>query len=99
MPNATTNYIDDDTVFVAFAERIINSETSNLETIYEFIKSELYAGQQNYSKYLWLKNYFTEAICNILPKFNHLRLLRELPPETRRVEANYEYYVQRFQSL
>jgi hypothetical protein len=55
-------YIDNDAFFVSFAERIAIDNCDDLETIYKNIQSELYKGQKNYQKYLWLKNYFTEAI-------------------------------------
>ena len=56
------NFIINDVIFVAFAEKILIDNVENLEIIYRFIREELYKGQTNYNKYLWLKNYF-RTIC------------------------------------
>jgi len=47
---------------VSFAERIAIENCDNLEKVYKNIQSELYKGQRNYQKHLWLKNYLTEAL-------------------------------------
>lgn len=54
--------LENDSFFVTFAEKIAFDNPENLTVIYSNIQSELYKGQQNYSKYLWLKNYFTISL-------------------------------------
>ena len=68
--NSDKKFIENDAFFVAFAERIAIDKPDNLEIIYKNIQDELYNGQKNYLKYLWLKNYFCEAIYSHLNTFD-----------------------------
>lgn len=54
--------LENDSFFVTFAEKIAFDNHENLNAVYNNLQSELYKGQQNYSKYLWLKNYFTISL-------------------------------------
>lgn len=96
-PSLSSNFIDNDAFFVAFLERIIDSGIDNLDIIYNHLKSELYKGQQNYQKYLWLKNYFTEALSNVVAGYKVRRLITKFPPA--RKESICDSYFNRFQLL
>lgn len=54
--------IENEAIFVAFAERIIYENMDNLQVIYNNIQNELYNSQKTYQKYLWLKQYFINSI-------------------------------------
>lgn len=94
-PNYSSNFIANDAIFVTFLERIVADDWDSLEIIYNHVKLELYSGQQNYLKYLWLKNYFSEALSNISDSS-----IRPLTSRTMgREEALCKYFIQRLQSL
>jgi hypothetical protein len=50
--------LTNDAIFVAFAERIFADYSQKLDLIHDHLKAEMYHGQLNYGKYLWLKSYF-----------------------------------------
>lgn len=53
---------ENDAFWVSYAERIAIDRIEDIQLVYENIQKELYDGQQHYSKYLWLKNYFTVCL-------------------------------------
>lgn len=69
--------IENEAIFVAFAERIIYENMDNLEIIYNNIQNELYNSQITYQKYLWLKQYFFNSLdraSNYYANMRHLKL-------------------------
>ncbi len=97
-PNYSTNFIENDAIFVTFLEKIIETDLDKLDIIYSHVKSELYKGQSHYEKYLWLKNYFTEAINNVKDKYMGKRSFMAIQQPVRE-EFICEYHMKRFQSL
>lgn len=72
----------DDAIFVCYAHRIIMDsldtgkayEETGIKQVYDRIKLNLYGPQQHYHKYLWLKKYFNDCICEVSSTFlNHKR--------------------------
>lgn len=97
-PHYSSNFIAQDAIFIAFLEKILDHNLSDtLEILFNYIKSELYSGQQHYQKYLWLKNYFTEALSIMRDRYGAPKILfKQQPPHEYWV---CESYIQRFQSL
>lgn len=71
--NNTTRFTQDDSLFICYASKIISDsikEKNNeiltihttLDTVCNNIKENLYKNQTHYTKYLWLKKYFQEAL-------------------------------------
>lgn len=96
-PNYSSNFIENDAIFVTFLERIVETDLDNLDIIYNHVKSEIYKGQPNYQKYLWLKNYFTESLSNLKDGYMGKRPFLSRQPV--REEFVCEAYMQHFQSL
>ena len=66
--------LTNDAIFVSFAEKIFVDHKNHLDLIYNHLKNEMYSGQQNYAKYLWLKSYFlttTKLMFEIEPPENY----------------------------
>lgn len=61
--------IENEAIFVAFAERMIHENVDRLETLYKNLQNELYNSQNTYQKYLWLKQYFSEVF-NRMANYN-----------------------------
>jgi len=96
-PNNFSKFVEDDAIFVTFLERIIELDMDKLDIIYDHIKEELYKGQEHYQKYLWLKNYFTEALCNAKAEYGPKSVL--LQHYLDRNESICLHYIDKFQSL
>ncbi|GHN01559.1 hypothetical protein WSM22_30480 [Cytophagales bacterium WSM2-2] len=62
--------IDDDCIFIDYANKSVLqlSLNENIKKVYETIVKNLYGEQKLYSKYVWLRDYFTEWLK--LTKFN-----------------------------
>ncbi|MCA6364069.1 MAG: hypothetical protein IM638_13595 [Bacteroidetes bacterium] len=82
--------INNDAIFISFAERIALKNIDDLEYIYTNIKNELYSGTQNYAKYLWLKNYLTQTL------FSHSNFYGNSEPKDR---EKAHYYANKFDTL
>lgn len=50
-----------DAFFVTYAEKLALAQIENVNAVYLHIKTALYGDYSTYSKYFWLKNYFTIA--------------------------------------
>lgn len=97
-PHDSSNFIPKDAIFIAFLEKIVDQNLDDtLKILLNHVKIELYSGQQHYQKYLWLKNYFTEALTIMRNRYGVSKILfRQQPPHEYWV---CESYVQQFQSL
>lgn len=74
--------VENEAIFVAFAERIIHENMDNLEIIYCNIQNELYNSQITYQKYLWLKQYFINSLTKMSYYYQNMRHLK-LPYDSR----------------
>jgi hypothetical protein len=89
--------IENEAIFVAFAERIILDNTDKLETVYRNIQKELYNSQNTYAKYFWLKQYFSEVL-NRMANFNNTMERLNLQ-QTSRVAKEIGTYQTKFLNL
>ncbi|MBD3584068.1 hypothetical protein [Flavobacterium selenitireducens] len=74
--------IENEAIFVAFAERIIYENINNLDIIYGNIQNELYNSQITYQKYLWLKQYFISSLTKMSYYYENMRHFR-LPYDSK----------------
>lgn len=86
----TPRNTEDDTFFVCYASKtilkssidqplLINEGEKDLDMVYNHIRKNLYNSQKHYSKYLWLKKYFHEAI------YEYMQLMKNTD------NVNYKY--------
>jgi hypothetical protein len=56
--------ISDDSIFINYANKVIGRDkiNENLKKTYDLIKNNLYGEQKLYTKYVWLRDYFTECL-------------------------------------
>lgn len=62
--NSPSSLIKDDAVFINYAEILYqdNKIHKTVSSVYEMIKSNLYADQSIFEKYIWIKNYYLESL-------------------------------------
>lgn len=87
--------IENEAIFVAFAERIIYENMDNLQIIYNNIQNELYNSQMTYQKYLWLKQYFIKSLTKMSYFYDNMRYFK-LPYDSKkysRIEAYKSMFV------
>lgn len=89
--------IENEAIFVAFAERIIYENIDNLDVIYSNIQNELYNSQVTYQKYLWLKQYFINSLTKMSYYYENMRSLKM--PYDSKTYVKLDYYKSKFAHL
>lgn len=91
-PSDLNQSIENEAIFVAFAERIIFENIDSLEILYKNIQNELYNSQHTYQKYLWLKQYFSETLERMANFYEFVAQVGRQPsPQFARKLRTYEF--------
>lgn len=96
-PSEQNDSVENEAIFVAFAERIFYDDKDNMETIYNNIQNELYNSQITYQKYLWLKQYFFNSLNRMSYYYANMRHFR-LPYDAK-AYGKIENYKSKFAHL
>ncbi|MGJ8685657.1 MAG: hypothetical protein ACSHWW_13585 [Nonlabens sp.] len=82
---------DEDSFSVSFASRVVydSIENRNLHLIYNRIKKNLYSDPKHYSKYLWVKNHFSDTLEGFEYTANHIANMGAEPIKFNESQALY----------